>query len=365
LKIAVTGANGLLGWHLRCRLASLPDTAVVAGGREIFEDDDAFDAFVAGADVVVHLAGVNRGPEREVEEGNVALAEKLVRGLARDDAAPSVIFSSSIHIDRPSPYGRSKRKAGEILQAWARRRGARFVNLVLPHVFGERGRPFYNSVVSTFCHQIATGEAREVRDDADLSLLHAQDVADIVVEHAASSASGDVRVDGWPTTVRQLLTRLENLAESYDSGVVPDIRQPIDLALFNTYRSYLYPARYPVDVALRTDARGSLFEAVKSLNGGQTFLSTTRPGITRGNHYHRRKVERFLVVSGQAEIRVRRLFDEQIVSFRLSGDRPQFIDIPTLHTHDITNVGADDLLTLFWANEIFDPSRPDTEAQQV
>ena len=240
------------------------------------------------------------------------------------------------------------------------------MNLVFPHVFGERGRPFHNSVVSTFCHQIANGEERQVRDDAELSLLHAQDAADIIVAHAASSSSsGEVRVGGWPTTVRQLLMRLEGLAESYDGGVVPDLRQPMDLALFNTYRSYIYPARYPVDVILRTDARGALFEAVKSLNGGQSFLSTTHPGITRGNHYHRRKVERFLVVSGQAEIRVRRLFDERIVSFHLSGDRPQFIDIPTLHTHDITNTGSNDLLTLFWANEIFDPVQPDTQAQQV
>jgi UDP-2-acetamido-2,6-beta-L-arabino-hexul-4-ose reductase len=365
LKIAVTGASGLLGWHLRCRLASLPDTETLTDDRELFTDDARLTAFVGAADVIAHFAGMNRGPEAEIQATNVGLAEALVRALEQARVRPAVIFSSSIHIEGDSAYGQSKRQAGAILRAWAKRNGARFVNLVLPHVFGELGRPFYNSVVATFCHQLARGETPRVQQDATLSLLHAQDVADLVAELARSPAAGDIRPGGHAILVSELLAKLRDFAGEYAGGVVPNLEQPIDLALFNTYRSYLFPDRYPFDIPVREDARGCLFEAVKSPGGGQSFVSTTQPGMTRGNHYHRRKVERFLVIDGEAEIRIRRLFDECVVRYTVTGDGPQFVDMPTLHTHSITNIGNTQLLTLFWANEIFDPSRPDTEAHLV
>ncbi len=165
--------------------------------------------------------------------------------------------------------------------------------------------------------------------------------------------------------VSEALRRLRGIHESYQAGIIPNLSDPLELEFFNTYRSYLYPDHYPVPLNFLTDARGGLFEAVKSHHGGQTFLSTTHPGVTRGRHYHHQKVERFLVVSGQAEIRIRRLFGEQVKSFKVSGDKPCFIDIPTFHAHEITNVGETELLTMFWSHEIFDPLNPDTYSEPV
>jgi UDP-2-acetamido-2,6-beta-L-arabino-hexul-4-ose reductase len=190
-------------------------------------------------------------------------------------------------------------------------------------------------------------------------------VADEVVTLLGKPHPGERRLEGHAMRVSELLRRLENLSGSYAAHLVPGLAAPIDLQLFNAYRSYLFPQAYPVSLELHSDPRGTLFEAVKSVGGGQTFLSTTRPGITRGNHYHRAKVERFLVVQGTATIRVRRLFDESASVFTVSGDTPQYVDMPALHTHNITNTGTDDVMTLFWANEVFDPACPDTYAEMV
>jgi UDP-2-acetamido-2,6-beta-L-arabino-hexul-4-ose reductase len=363
--VVVTGSRGLIGWHVRCGLAGEGDFQVRADCRADWEDAGTLEELLGGVDAVVHLAGANRGEESEVATTNVRLAERLVHVLEMRSASPTVVYASSTHADGESSYGRSKRQAGEILRAWSVRSGARFVNLILPHVFGEQGRPFYNSVVSTFCHQLSARECPEVKADAELQLLHAQDVADIVAEALRGQASGDVRPAGRRILVSELLALLERMALQYREGLIPSLPDRFCVALFNTYRSYLYPDRYPMDLTVRSDARGELFEMVKCLGEGQVFVSHTRPGVVRGNHYHRRKIERFVVIEGQASIALRRLFDGRIVTLAVDGNRPQAVDIPTLHTHSITNTGNGDLITLFWANEIFDPANPDTKTEGV
>jgi UDP-2-acetamido-2,6-beta-L-arabino-hexul-4-ose reductase len=360
MRVLITGAEGLLGWHLRCRLHAEKSIAVIPCNRAAFADTDAFASMVRSADAIVHVAGVNRGDDGEIERTNIALAERIVEHLDRAGSVPHIIYASSIHEDRDTPYGRSKRRAGEILQ----RAGGVLTWLTLPHVFGEGGRPFYNSVVSTFCHQLARRETPRIQVDGDLELVHAQQVADVVLTQL-QAREPRVRVKGVGLTVSELLARLGTLAAEYGRNVIPDLRDPFELRLFNTYRSYLFPQAYPVELDLRVDSRGELFEAVRGHSGGQTFLSHTRPGITRGNHYHRRKVERFLVIAGSARIRIRPLFRGSASEFSVSGEKPVFIDMPTFHTHNITNVGDRDLLTLFWTNEIFDPSDPDTFAEEV
>jgi len=278
---------------------------------------------------------------------------------------PRLVFANSIHCRRNTPYGRSKQQAARRLADWAARARAPFLNLILPHVFGEGGRPFYNSVVHTFCHQLARGEFPKVEHDSELQLLHAQTVAEIILQGIREGRSGDLEPEGTPLRVSQLLRILKQLAENYERLVLPDLRDPLCLSLFNTYRSFLFPERYPVPLQLHQDERGKLFEAVKSLNPGQIYISTTQPGHRRGRHYHRRKVERFLVMQGTAEIRVRRLFSDEVIRFNVQGREPAFIDIPTLHTHDITNTGEEPLWTLFWANELFDPASPDTYRMDV
>jgi UDP-2-acetamido-2,6-beta-L-arabino-hexul-4-ose reductase len=308
---------------------------------------------------------VNCGGEAELERANVRLAERLVACAERAGAVPAVVFSSSTHVDRDTPYGRSKRRAGEVLLEWAGRVGGRATVLVLPHVFGEGGRPFYNSVVSTFCHQLAGGEQPAIQADGQLELLHAQDFARIALEAVVARDSGVRRVHGEPLRVGELLDRLQAMVTSYRAMVVPPLGRALDLRLFNTYRSYLFPAQYPLPFKLHTDPRGSLFECVRSVHGGQCFVSTTKPGITRGNHFHTRKFERFAVIGGEAVIRLRRLFDDTVHEFAVRGDAPVAVDMPTLHTHSIENTGAGELTTLFWSHEFFDPADPDTFQEPV
>lgn len=360
MKVLVTGAEGLLGWHLRCRLHAEKSITVLHCDRAAFADSESLTSLLRSADAVVHFAGVNRGDQVELERANVAIADRLVEHLDRSGSTPHIIYASSTHEDRDTAYGRSKRRAGEILQ----RGGSSLTWLTLPHVFGEGGKPFYNSVVSTFCHQLARRETPRIDVDGDLELVHAQQVADVVLAQL-QAREPRVRVRGVALTVSELLARLEALAAQYRLKVLPALRDPFELRLFNTYRSYLFPEAYPVELELKTDSRGALFEAVRGHSGGQTFLSHTRPGVTRGNHYHRRKVERFLVVTGAARIRIRALFRGPATEFLVSGAKPVFIDMPTFHTHNITNVGDQDLLTLFWTNEIFDPSDPDTFVEEV
>ena len=364
--VGITGIDGLIGWHLRCRLFSESDAyRVIPADRSTFESEERLDEFVEQCEVIVHLAGMNRGDPEELERTNIALAETLVSAFERTGRQPHLVFSSSTHADGETPYGRSKRKASEIFALWGGRTGGSLANLILPHVFGECGRPFYNSVVSTFCHQVANGQEPVIDNDGQLELLHAQDVAALVLQVIEEEKSGDIRTHGRRVLVSEMLECLRRIAGSYREGVIPKLGDTFNLRLFNTYRSYLFPDYYPVALKLSTDSRGALFEAVKSDHGGQAFMSTTRPGVTRGDHFHFAKVERFLVIHGEALIRIRRLFRDHVEEFRVSGETPVFIDMPTLHTHNITNTGEGELLTLFWSHEIFDPDNPDTYHEPV
>lgn len=365
MRVGITGAHGLIGWHVRCHLSATTDYEIVAAGREEFSSAGELDGFTGRCDVILHFAGMNRGADDETLATNVGLAEQLIASFERNNATPLVVFSSSTHIDKDSAYGTSKRDAAARFAEWSERSGAVFTNLVLPHVFGEHGKPFYNSVVSTFCHQLVNGETPSVESDAQLSLLHAQDVGQWVAGEIAHPQGGEQRPRGEAITVAGLLEELAGMARQYASGVIPDLGDPVRCRLFNTYRSYLYPDSYPIVLQLHVDERGNLFEAVKGPGGGQAFLSTTKPGITRGNHYHLRKFERFLVTQGEATIEVRRLFSDQKQVFTVNGDAPSAVDIPTLHTHNITNTGDSDLVTLFWTNEIFNPDDPDTYFEKV
>ena len=308
MNIGITGADGLVGWHLRAFLRVRGGHETRLATRSTFAEPNRLADFVDGLDAVVHLAGMNRGEEAEVEATNRALAVALVSACERTGTVSRLVFPNSIHVDRDTAYGRGKRAAAVHLRAWADRSGASFANLIFPHIFGEFGKPYYNSVVSTFCYQLAHNEPQQIIVDSDLELIHAQDVAARCLQVVEAGDNGDFRVHGAPMKVSALLQRLNRMATSYAAQIVPGLREPLDVRLFNTLRSYFYPHRYPVKLVLHSDNRGTLFEAVKSDQGGQIFISSTRPGMTRDNHFHTRKMERFLVTSGTAEIRLRKLF---------------------------------------------------------
>lgn len=364
-RIGITGTDGLIGWHLRLFLHGKEDVEVTGAGRDTFLSEDALRDFVSRSDVIVHLAGMNRGDGREIEETNVALCRQLVAACDEVGSQPHVIFSSSTHALGETPYGRSKRRCAEVLRAWTNESGALFTNLILPHIFGEGGKPFYNSVVSTFCHQLAHGEEPQITNDGELELLHAQDLAALIWQSICEPEGGDMRLTGRHMKVSELLERLRGMAAQYGAHIIPRFGEAIDLRLFNTYRSYLFPDHYPVALFSHEDERGGLVEVVKTLHGGQCFSSWTKPGVTRGNHYHTHKIERFMVLKGRAIIRLRRMFSDQIHEFEVCGDSPQYIDMPTGHAHNITNIGEEELVTLFWSHEIFDPTCPDTFMETV
>ena len=360
MRVAITGATGLLGWHTRCALhAAGIDTLAIE--RTEWLDPAALGSALSGADVVIHAAGANRGDDADVGATNVALAQTLAKAISDMPDAPLVIYTNSTHIDRNTAYGRSKREAAAILDDAT----DRFADVVLPGIFGEHGKPYYNSVVSTFCDQLANGIELSVNDDAQIELLHAQDVADLLLDIATSARTGLTRAPGTAIGVVALAERLTDLHATYLGGVVPTITDQFDRALFNTMRSYRFPTHYPTELDPRHDQRGHLVELVKANTGGQMFISSTKPGITRGNHYHRRKVERFVVVEGQANISLRRMFTDQVVSFDVDGSSPVAIDMPTMHTHNITNTGSEGLTAVFWSDEIFNPEAPDTYAEVV
>jgi UDP-2-acetamido-2,6-beta-L-arabino-hexul-4-ose reductase len=315
---------------------------------------------------VLHLAGVNRAETEERLLDNVLIAKQLTDSLDQAGAHPVVVYANSIQSGSATAFGESKQAAAEHLVAWGRMAGAPIADVHLPNLFGEHGRPNYNSVVATFCHLLAHGGKPEIVEDRLLQLLHAQDAVDSMLELVDRGAAGVFQPQGVPTKVSTLMDKLEGFHSLYTEGDIPDITDRFDRALFNTYRSFCFPDHYPIYPRVRSDARGELFESVRG-HGSQchVFLSSTRPGITRGDHFHRRKVERFLVLHGRAVIALRRLFDDRVVRFEVSGEKPAIVDMPTMWTQSITNTGSDDLTTLFWADEIFDPEQPDTYREPV
>jgi UDP-2-acetamido-2,6-beta-L-arabino-hexul-4-ose reductase len=366
MKVVITGAGGLIGWHAAARLHAANCAArfkgdpvphgIVPLDHAAFADDATLQAAVAGADAVLHFAGVNRASDADVETGNPDIARRLVAACRAAGSVPHIVYANSTHAGTDTPYGRSKRIAGEILGAL----GGRYTDLILPHIFGECARPRYNNVTATFIEAVIAGEAPQINPEGKVALLHAGAAAQAAMDAVASGQTGVVRPEARETFVTGLWDMLQQFHANYAANIYPDLRDPFTLALFNSYRAALYPGGFPRPMTLNTDARGTLFEAVKGGGGGQTFLSTTLPGITRGDHFHVNKVERFLVIQGEAVIRVRKVLTGQVWEYRVSGDQPAAVDMPTLHTHSIENIGNNPLLTLFWTHDLFDPQAPDT-----
>lgn len=361
--VALTGANGFLGWHTR---AALKEKGIAAVAVPVGRDFDVPGAAAAmdNASRVIHLAGVNRGTDVEVNEGNVRFAKQFASALRTTETPPPVVvYANSVQADNGTVYGTAKARAADVLASAAADVGADFVDIFLPNIFGEHGRPFYNSVTSTFSHLLAVGGNPTVDQDRDLTLLHAQNAADVL--------TGSVSVEQLTTlqhheSVSGLLSRLQKYAKMYEVGEIPDIAANFDRDLFNTYRSHTFPDFTPVQLNRHADERGAFFEIIRSHGGpGQSSFSTTAPGITRGDHFHRRKIERFTVLEGHARISLRRLYTDRVFTFDVSGDKPCAIDMPTMWSHNIKNTGTGALFTSFWTNDHFDPNSPDTIGEVV
>ncbi len=371
MKIVITGAQGLIGWHAAARLHALncgarfkgraePHELVLLGHSE-FETPTTLQAAVRNADAVLHFAGVNRAADDVVKAANPEIAHRLIAACHATGASPHIVYANSIHADSASIYGRSKRIAAEVLAAGAHR----FTNLILPNIFGECARPFYNNVTATLIRQLHTGVEPTVNPEGKIRLLYAGDAAQLAIDAVTEGVTGDIAPKGRPITIPDLLKKLQHFHDLYRANIFPDPSDPFDLALFNAYRADSDPDSWQRTLEMNLDERGTLFEAVKGGGGGQVFMSTTNVGVTRGNHFHLHKIERFLVVHGQAMIRIRKVLTDKVWECRVDGATPTPIDMPTLHTHSIENIGDTPLLTLFWTHDLFDPENPETYSDIV
>lgn len=338
-----------------------------------FENQDKLKKFVIDCDAIVHLAAMNRhGDPQVIYDTNLKLVKQLIEAMEVTDSRPHVLFSSSTQEERDNLYGKSKQDGRMLLKQWAERNQSRFTGFIIPNVFGPFGNPFYNSVVATFCHQLTHNEHPKIDIDANLQLIYVNELVDLFYQKMTDPAEGS-DIDTFKVQytsenkVSEILQILENFKKVYFEGHgFPELRSTFEVNLFNTFRSYMdHIARFPVLLKKNPDQRGVFIETIKTSLGGQFSFSTTIPGITRGNHFHTRKIERFIVIRGKAIIELRRIGATEILHFELNGEQPSFVDMPVWYSHNITNVGNEELITLFWINEFFNPDDPDTYFEKV
>jgi len=364
VNVLVTGAKGFVGKNLCAALRQRAGVELVE--HDLGDGQAVLDATLRTVDVIFHLAGVNR-PERveEFETGNTRFTAEICRALLEAGRRPKIVLSSTVHAGREDPYGKSKLGAEQELKRFAELTGADVILHRLKNLYGKWSRPNYNSVVATFCHNVARGLPITISDPASVVYMtYSDDVGTAFVAELGSDARGGWRVAEPLPSHEITLGELARLIESFRAHratlVLPDFASGFVRTLWATYLSYVPADAWGYQLVARADQRGSLAEFVKSQSFGQIFVSRTKPGITRGNHYHHTKTEKFMVVEGDGIVRLRQIHGNVVAEFRVRGDEFRVVDIPPGVTHSIENVGDGELVTLFWSSEIFDPARPDT-----
>jgi len=380
LKIGITGQPGFVGTHLFNSLGLLPEKFErIPFEDAYFSDESKLKAFVQSCDAIVHLAAMNRHNDPEVlYQTNIGLVKQLIGACEATNSTPHILFSSSTQEERDNLYGKSKKEGRELFEKWAEKNNAQFTGFIIPNVYGPFGNPYYNSVVATFSHQLTHNETPKIEVDGEMKLIYVNEL----VKHFIDNITGH-SVTQWsnkelhsetiliPHTaeikVTALLQKLTSFKENYfDKGILPNLDNSFDRNLFNTFLCYIDHATFfPFQLKLNTDSRGSFVETVKLHSGGQVSFSTTVPGITRGNHFHTRKAERFAVIKGKARIDIRHIGTNKVISFELDGTQPSFVDMPIWYSHNITNIGEEELYTIFWINEHFDVNDQDTYFENV
>ncbi|MFR7450575.1 MAG: NAD-dependent epimerase/dehydratase family protein [Gemmiger sp.] len=383
--ILITGAGGFVGKNLVAELSARGYSALLCFEKE--DTPDTLDEYCRKAAFVVHLAGVNRPKDpSEFYAGNSGLTDLLLSDLEAAGNACPVLVTSSVQAALGNDYGRSKLQAEEAIFAHGQRVGAPVYVFRMEGVFGKWCRPNYNSVVATFCHNVARGLPIQVRDpDFALPLVYIDDVVTCILDamekgEAVRDGEGRCRIHPVHTvTLGQLAGTIQNFAKARGGAAaralgadgLPTLAVPelaagsFEKKLYSTYLSYLPTDEFAYDLNMHCDARGSFTEFLRTPERGQVSVNISKPGIVKGNHWHHTKNEKFLVVKGEGIIRFRQIFSDEVIEYRVSGDKLQVVDIPCGYTHNIENVGEGDMVTVMWANEAFDPSHPDTYAMQV
>jgi UDP-2-acetamido-2,6-beta-L-arabino-hexul-4-ose reductase len=368
ITVGITGQGGFMGNHLYNFL----DTKSEKIDRLNFQDhyfDNEVDLqnFVKSCDVIVHLAAMNRHEDQQViYNTNIDLVKKLIKACETTNSTPKIIFSSSTQEEKDNLYGKSKRDGRKYLEAWAIKNNCRVLSLIIPNVFGPFGKPFYNSFIATFSYQIISGEQPTVINDSTVNLIYINQLSQVFYDKIIAKGNEDINSYLVPHTssrkVSEILDLLKEFKIQYlENGQVPKVDlNSFELDLFNTFTSFIPKDYFPRKFIKHSDDRGAFVEIMRAGSAGQTSFSTTVPGITRGNHYHTRKIERFAVISGKASIQVRKIDSDEVFEYILDGAEPAYVDMPIWYTHNIKNIGNTELITLFWINEPYNPEDTDT-----
>jgi Nucleoside-diphosphate-sugar epimerases len=373
IKVGITGQAGFIGTHLFNYLSLFKDVyELVPFGDNYFDDEAVLTEFALKCDVIVHLAAVNRHHDpNELYSKNIELVDKLIKSLSLAKSKAHIIFSSSIQEERDNIYGKSKKEGRLKLLDWATQNKSGFTGLIIPNVFGPFGKPFYNSVISTFSYQLINNDTPKIENDVKLNLLYVGELCEIISD-LAISPKGQITEENrvphsFSINVSAILEELKKYNENYlNYGIIPKLQNNFEINLFNTFRSYINCSnQFPFKYKVNEDERGIFVETMKLNTGGQVSYSTTNPGVTRGNHFHTRKIERFSVIKGKARIQLRRYGTKEIIDLFLDGTEPSFVDMPIWYTHNITNIGNDELVTLFWINEFYNQHNADTFFETV
>jgi UDP-2-acetamido-2,6-beta-L-arabino-hexul-4-ose reductase len=373
IKVGITGQGGFMGSHLYNFLGTKSEEIDrIPFKRGFFENEKELQNFVKACDVIVHLAAMNRHEDQQViYNTNVGLVQKLVKACEVTNAKPKIIFSSSTQEEKDNLYGKSKRDGRLLIETWAKQQGTSVASLIIPNVFGPFGKPFYNSFIATFSHQIVQGEQPTVINDSSVNLIYINELSNAFYQEIIKQDAEKIESYVVPHTssrkVSEILGLLKEFKTQYvDNGQVPKVDlNSFELDLFNTFTSFIPKDYFPRKFTKHTDNRGAFVEIMRAGSAGQSSYSTTVPGITRGNHYHTRKVERFAVISGKASIQLRKIDSNEVFEYILDGDEPAYVDMPIWYTHNIKNIGDTELITLFWINEPYNQEDADTYFVEV
>ena len=369
MKVLVTGANGFIGKNLLVRLKE-EDIEYTTFLRS--DSVSCLESKIKNSDFIVHLAGINR-PENESEfiEGNTNLTKNIVAALEKNKLQVPIIFSSSIQAELDNPYGSSKKLAEVALNQLSENNGNLVYNFRLPNVFGKWCRPNYNSVVATFCYNTINSLPIKINDpDALINLVYIDDVIDafisVIKNHERGESNSSVEVKPvYQISVGDLAKQLSLFKESKSSSIIERVGVDLTRALYSTYISYYKPEQFNYSLKKHEDPRGVFVEMLKTKDSGQFSFFSAHPGITRGGHYHHSKNEKFLVIKGKARFGFRHIISNEYYELFTSGDEPQVVETVPGWSHDITNIGDDEMFVMLWANEIFDPDNPDTITHKV
>ncbi len=365
MNILVTGAKGFVGKNLVCFLRQIPENhTIYEYDRESTEED--LDKYTTDCDFVFHLAGVNR-PENTSEfmEGNFGFTDTLLGKLKEHHNKASIMISSSIQAELDNDYGKSKKAGEDLIFKYGKKNNVNVYVYRFPNLFGKWCRPNYNSVIATFCNNIATDQDITVNDESkELTLAYIDDVCEELIRCLNGNPTKKNEFCEVPViytkTLGKIANTIKSFKEKYDGIFVPETGDDFIKKLYATYTSYLPKEKLAVDLTDHRDDRGNFCELIRTEKYGQVSLSTTKPGIERGKHYHHTKIERFMVIKGEARITFEHIVSHDKMEISVSGDKLQYVTIPVGYQHKIDNTGDDELLLLMWASELYDESKPDT-----